>query len=114
MSKLILNKKKIALKRSMIILNTVVNSQDINNSSNKTYTMDQVKLHNKLDDCWVVVNGDVLDVTDFISDHPGGKQAIIMFAGKNATEEFNMLHKPDVIYKYLEPNTQIKGKLSNS
>jgi len=25
-------------------------------------------------------------------DHPGGKEAIMLFAGKDATEEFDMLH----------------------
>jgi len=27
-----------------------------------------------------------------MTDHPGGKEAILLFAGKNATEEFDMLH----------------------
>ena len=30
-------------------------------------------------------------------DHPGGELAILTFAGKDATEEFNMIHPPDVI-----------------
>ncbi|RKP11364.1 hypothetical protein BJ684DRAFT_13020, partial [Piptocephalis cylindrospora] len=49
-------------------------------------------------------------VTDFLPDHPGGKKAILLFAGKDATEEFNMLHKPDVVAKYA-PETVV-GKLS--
>ena len=48
----------------------------------------------------MVVNGQVLDVTNFLPDHPGGKKAILLFAGKDATDEFNMLHKPDVVQKY--------------
>jgi len=42
----------------------------------------------------------VLDVTSFLKDHPGGKKAILLFAGRDATAEFNMLHKPDVVEKY--------------
>jgi cytochrome b involved in lipid metabolism len=34
----------------------------------------------------------VYDVTNFMVDHPGGKDAIMLFAGKDATEEFDMLH----------------------
>merc|ERR1711957_598160 len=45
-------------------------------------------------------NGDVLNVTKFLSDHPGGELAILTFAGKDATEEFNMIHPPDVVPKY--------------
>eukprot|EP01110_Echinostelium_bisporum_P007348 TRINITY_DN27_c0_g1_i1.p1 TRINITY_DN27_c0_g1~~TRINITY_DN27_c0_g1_i1.p1 ORF type:complete len:639 (+),score=390.60 TRINITY_DN27_c0_g1_i1:60-1976(+) len=67
---------------------------------NKVYTKDEVSKHNTEKDCWVIVNGQVLDVTHFLKDHPGGKKAIMLFAGKDATEEFNMLHKKDVVDKY--------------
>ncbi|KAG0252000.1 hypothetical protein DFQ27_008330 [Actinomortierella ambigua] len=60
----------------------------------------EVAKHNKEDDCWVIVNGQVLDVTKFLPDHPGGKKAVLIFAGRDATAEFNMLHKPDVVEKY--------------
>ncbi|CDS11351.1 hypothetical protein LRAMOSA03614 [Lichtheimia ramosa] len=64
------------------------------------YTLEEVAKHNKPDDCWVVVNGEVLNVTDFMAEHPGGKKAILLYAGRDATEEFNMLHKKDVVKKY--------------
>eukprot|EP00434_Breviolum_minutum_P024189 symbB.v1.2.021355.t1/scaffold1839.1/size99268/11 len=62
--------------------------------------MTEVAKHNSKTDCWVVVDGQVLDVTSFLKDHPGGELAILTFAGKDATEEFNMIHPPDVIGKY--------------
>lgn len=68
--------------------------------TNTVYTWEEIAKHNKPNDCWVVVNGVVLDVTNFLADHPGGKNAILLYAGKDATAEFNMLHKPDVITKY--------------
>eukprot|EP00438_Fugacium_kawagutii_P036719 Skav213892 [mRNA] locus=scaffold245:222229:224495:- [translate_table: standard] len=52
--------------------------------------MTEVAKHNSKTDCWVVVEGQVLDVTSFLSEHPGGELAILTFAGKDATEEFNM------------------------
>jgi len=64
------------------------------------YTMDEVAKHTTKGDCWVVVSGQVLNVTNFLSQHPGGELAILTFAGKDATEEFNMIHPPDVIPKY--------------
>merc|ERR1712107_744777 len=63
-------------------------------------TMEEVAKHVTKSDCWVVVSGQVLDVTNFLSQHPGGELAILTFAGKDATEEFNMIHPPDVIPKY--------------
>merc|ERR1712003_456247 len=64
------------------------------------YTMEEVAEHVTKEDCWVVVSGQVLNVTSFLSQHPGGELAILTFAGKDATEEFNMIHPPDVIPKY--------------
>eukprot|EP00612_Vaucheria_litorea_P005618 CAMPEP_0171465830 /NCGR_PEP_ID=MMETSP0945-20130129/8800_1 /TAXON_ID=109269 /ORGANISM="Vaucheria litorea, Strain CCMP2940" /LENGTH=77 /DNA_ID=CAMNT_0011993613 /DNA_START=16 /DNA_END=249 /DNA_ORIENTATION=- len=63
---------------------------------------EELAKHNKADDCWIAVSGHVYNVTDFLGDHPGGKKAILLYAGKDATEEFNMLHKPDIIVKYGE------------
>ncbi|KAJ3199511.1 hypothetical protein HDU82_000361 [Entophlyctis luteolus] len=63
-------------------------------------TTAEVAKHNKENDCWVIVNGQVLDATPFLKDHPGGKKAILIYAGRDATEEFNMMHKKDVVEKY--------------
>jgi hypothetical protein len=62
--------------------------------------MEEVAKHNSKASCWVVLDGKVLDVTSFLADHPGGELAILTFAGKDATEEFNMIHPPDVVGKY--------------
>mmetsp|Transcript_369 Transcript_369/g.280 ORF Transcript_369/g.280 Transcript_369/m.280 type:complete len:82 (+) Transcript_369:180-425(+) len=73
-----------------------------------------VAKHNTETDCWCVVGDDVYDVTNFLADHPGGKKAIMLFAGKDATEEFDMLHDRKVIKKYgLDAGTvKHMGKLS--
>jgi len=76
---------------------------------NKEWDFAEVSKHKSEKDCWVVVNGKVLDVTTFLKDHPGGKNSILLFAGKDATAEFNMLHKPEVVQKYA-PHTVI-GKI---
>jgi len=64
------------------------------------YTMAEVAKHTSETDCWVVLHGRVLDVSKFLKEHPGGVLAIMTFAGKDATEEFDMIHPPDVIEKY--------------
>jgi len=69
-------------------------------SSSGEYTLEDVAKHNTKEDIWVVVNGQVLDVTKFLPEHPGGEKAILLFAGKDASDEFNMLHDPKVISRY--------------
>jgi len=64
------------------------------------YTLAEVAKHTSESDCWVVVNGKVLDTTSFLSEHPGGKEAILLYAGKDASEEFNMMHDDSYIAKY--------------
>jgi len=64
------------------------------------YTMEEVQKHTSKTDCWVVLHGRVLNVTSFLSQHPGGELAILTFAGKDATAEFDMIHPPDVVEKY--------------
>jgi predicted heme/steroid binding protein len=68
--------------------------------SSGEYTVQDVATHNKKDDVWVIIDGQVLDVTKFLPDHPGGEKAILLYAGRDATEEFNMLHDPKVIPRY--------------
>merc|ERR550525_1617723 len=63
-------------------------------------TMEEVQKHTTKNDCWVVLNNRVLNVTSFLSQHPGGELAILTFAGKDATAEFDMIHPPDVVGKY--------------
>ncbi|BGP42455.1 Osmotic growth protein [Rhodotorula kratochvilovae] len=66
----------------------------------KEYSLDEVAKHNKKDDIWIAVNGQVLNVTNFLNDHPGGAKALLLYAGKEASEEFNMLHDAKVVAKY--------------
>merc|ERR1719263_859944 len=73
----------------------------------KEFSMDEIAKHNNKQSCWVILNDRVLDVTTFLKDHPGGELAILTFAGKDATEEFNMIHPPDVIDKYLDKKSVI-------
>lgn len=58
----------------------------------KRYTYSDVAYHNQPDDCWIVVNGFVVDVTKFINKHPGGSPFILKYAGRDASEGFKLFH----------------------
>ncbi|KAK7283264.1 hypothetical protein RIF29_12671 [Crotalaria pallida] len=57
----------------------------------KVFTLSQVAQHNSNKDCWLVINGRVLDVTKFLEEHPGGEDVILELAGKDATKEFDAI-----------------------
>ena len=78
----------------------------------KEFTMEEVGKHNKKEDLWVVVKGVVLDLTNWLDEHPGGPQAIMNFMGRDATEEFEMLHDDEVIPKYAAKQVigRVKGQ----
>lgn len=66
----------------------------------KEFTLEEVAKHNKKDDLWIAVKGIVMDVTNWTDEHPGGPQALFSHMGRDASEEFAMLHDDEVIPKY--------------
>lgn len=63
----------------------------------KTYTFEEVQQHRSTDSCWVVLYGNVYDVTAFLPNHPGGSKAILQLAGTDATEEYDPIHPPGTL-----------------
>lgn len=57
-----------------------------------TYTAAQVATHASASNCWTIVNGSVYNVTSWISQHPGGKQAIVSMCGRDASASFDSQH----------------------
>ena len=64
------------------------------------YTMEEVAKHNTKDDCWIILDERVYDITSFIDRHPGGVGPVVNMAGKDATEQFEMLHNKSVLKRY--------------
>jgi len=48
-----------------------------------------IQTHSHRDDCWLVVENVVLDVTRFISRHPAGEKTITRYGGQDATVHYN-------------------------
>lgn len=61
--------------------------------SKSGYTMDQVKANNGASSCWSVIDGDVYDLTKWISSHPGGAAAIKSLCGLDGTSAFKAQHE---------------------
>ena len=49
--------------------------------------MTEIKKHNNLKECWIIIDDKVYDVTDF-DDHPGGFDLLMDYAGTDATLGF--------------------------
>ncbi|KAI1815348.1 FMN-dependent dehydrogenase-domain-containing protein [Poronia punctata] len=62
----------------------------------------EVEKHNDKKSCWVIIHGKAYDVTEFLPEHPGGMNIILKYAGKDATAEFDPIHPPDTLDKYLD------------
>lgn len=63
---------------------------------------EDVAQHSTAEDCWTIVDGNVYDVTPFVSRHPGGLAAISQICGVDGTEQFSVKHGSDSA-----PNSQL-------
>lgn len=57
-----------------------------------SYTLAQVATHNSSASCYSAINGNVYDLTSFISQHPGGAAAIKSLCGVDGTAAYNGQH----------------------
>lgn len=49
----------------------------------RIYTVEDVATHTSRSSCWITRNGKVYDVSGFLSDHPGGDDLVLKYAGKD-------------------------------
>jgi cytochrome b involved in lipid metabolism/branched-subunit amino acid transport protein len=59
------------------------------------YARAELAKHDRMADCWSVVNGKVYDLTKWVSRHPGGQKAISEMCGTNGAGEFLEQHTGD-------------------
>jgi sulfite oxidase len=75
------------------------------NPTDEKYTYSEIsKYNNKKDGIWVTYKDSIYDVTNFIDSHPGGKDKILLAAGKSVEPYWN-------IYKQHTTNKEILDKL---
>ena len=52
------------------------------------FSEEDIQAHNRSDSCWIVIQGNVYDVTSFLQAHPGGAAVLLENAGKDASNAF--------------------------
>lgn len=73
----------------------------------------EISQHDSPSDCWIVIDNQVWDITEFAPSHPGGAGVIHRYAGRDATEAYSEVHAPSIIKDHL-PASKLKGKLDHS
>ncbi|MFM1995405.1 MAG: hypothetical protein RLZZ610_922 [Actinomycetota bacterium] len=61
-------------------------------STDSGISVAEVQKHNTEADCWTVINGDVYDLTSYISRHKGGAAVLTGICGKDGTKAFSGQH----------------------
>jgi L-lactate dehydrogenase (cytochrome) len=91
----------------MFIQPNLANDEASNAVPTREISVDEFIKHNSADDCWITVNGNVYDLTDFISMHPGGTTPLIQNAGHDATVLYNKIHPKGTIENFLPKDKQL-------
>jgi len=50
------------------------------------FTEEEVSQHYSRDSLWMIIKGNVYDITTYVPSHPGGERALLKFAGRDGTE----------------------------
>lgn len=60
-----------------------------NQQGTKTELANQLVNHNSSEDCWLLIDGKIYDVTSYIYSHPGGAKEILDYCGQDASKAFS-------------------------
>lgn len=68
----------------------------------RTVDLDELQKHTTEKDCYMLYNGKVYDVTEFLDEHPGGYDIILNVTGKDATEDYDEIGHSNSAREMLE------------
>lgn len=72
-----------------------------------TFSAAEVREHNTKDSVWVVLHGQVYDLTNFVEAHPGGAVPILASAGTDVTVFWSAFHKMEWLESHLQPEWRL-------
>ncbi|TPX38351.1 hypothetical protein SmJEL517_g00348 [Synchytrium microbalum] len=87
------------------VVSDIPQSYYTNNTKGRAFTWKEVAKRNTIDNAWIIVRGSVYDITKFAAKHPGGRDMILLGAGRDATQArrvFETYHDPAKVAKVLE------------
>lgn len=58
-----------------------------------TLSAAEIAKHNSYNNCWLIINNKIYNVTSFLSLHPGGAGTMTPYCGQEATNAFNTKDK---------------------
>ena len=65
------------------------------------WTVEEVARHSRASDLWLIIDGAVFDVTDFVEEHPGGLEALMKRPGQDNSEGFNGPQHPEKVHQLI-------------
>lgn len=69
----------------------VLSAAPVVSDSNITLNAQEVAKHSTTGNCWMIINGNVYDITGYFGAHPGGVSVIVPYCGKDGTQAFQGL-----------------------
>ena len=82
----------------------------ISTTGERTISAYELGKHKGHDSCWLAIDGNVWDVTEFAQIHPGGSQILIDNGGRDVSKLFKGIHPAGTLEKNLDDNQRV-GKL---
>lgn len=79
--------KKEEIKTSKVVSPVVTKKIEQETPKKFSFSMSDVAKHNNQNDCWIVIDGKVYDVTSYIESHPGGR-VLVNFCGQDGSLAF--------------------------
>lgn len=71
---------------STVDSNQVVTTTTASQDKFSSYKLSEIALHKSEQDCWMAIDGSVYDVSDYATEHPGGRMDLLAGCGIDATE----------------------------
>ena len=72
----------------LVLIYPLLDVGDARQTNAAILNLADIAKHNTAGDCWLIINGKVYNVTDFLSSHSGGAASIAPYCGKDATAAF--------------------------